>query len=250
MSIHRGGKGYGHISRWPKAASSGPTVASLLTELNAFDATVSTWNPADDSTVSKSAERLSVSAVTTDGPVGQLFDRKAGHDLVATADTARPANTNGLTWDGTSDLMAAVLSTPPATITVGAIYKGTDTTAVAWADNTDNTPLGITWEDASAAGSVSSGTVWVDGVSVTNTRDAVHTAVADGSVHGIEHRAFVTSGWTNLGFSGYVSIAAYRVSGILLPLYILDPAQADYADALVAAHAYRDAVITELGLGN
>jgi hypothetical protein len=228
------------------AAVSGPSLDDLLANVLAWDAAVSGWSAWDQSTASMSEDRVAVTQVSPGGPVGQLFDRKGSLDLSAsTSNSFRPAATDGLTFDGSDDRLVGAAALP-ASATWGGIYRGTKAQGIPLSQA--NSLFVLCWQDGqSLTTSNVSGTSYVDNVLVANNRDTLHAAVADGSPHIIEQRAFTGTGWTTPGISTYTG-SGFPIGGVSVPLPVLDPAGANYAEALIDWQILGGAIIQQLNL--
>src|SRR5574343_319464 len=75
--------------------------------------------------------------------------------------------------------------------------------------------VGVVGEEPSSSaptfGNCGSPTIFVDGVSVANTRGALHSAIGVGDWHILEYRDLDLSAWVNAGFGSYGS--AYMFNG-------------------------------------
>lgn len=247
MSVRWGGRGPGHLSRWPKAvSSSGPTPATTLAELLATNV-YAVWNPADQSTASMSASRTTLVQVSADGPIGQRFDQKGSLDLVAGNDSQRPVLSGGLmTFDGLDDALAYSGALTDATLELFFLVRSGKTALTLLLNNVGATP-GLNWQDGSALSAINtgSGTIHVDGGASLATRDNLQNAAGDDAIHTVEWRGMEGGEFTNgVRFSAPATSA---VDGVLEPICILNADQADIADQRTAAAAYLAALYTHFG---
>ena len=234
MSVHAGGRGPGHTSRF----TGYPSLPALLP----YTATLAAWDASE-----RLGMRVGVGGVgpapQPGNPVGWVKNRAGtGLNLDAGADARCPAYTNGLTFDASNDRLGFV-ATLPAAATVIFIVKGVTATAPFINDGSNTGATAQSGVGAVAGGSAG-GTVLVDGVTKAS-RDDLFTAACNGSRHVIEQSGANFSTWANLYFNGYPGL---QFGGILIPVAVLNEGAGDYATALTAARTLATTVYTRLGI--
>lgn len=230
-----------------------PIAAAASALLSEVGATVkcAVWTPFDTGTLYQDTGETT--AVGAGDPVRVMKDQTAnGLDLIAPSDAARPLATNGLTWDGSADRMRLDPEFPNLSFQSSAFFvvKTTQAQGMMMSTTDPANRFSGTFSDGSAsATSLQSGTTAeiVDGVTVTSTRDGLHTAIADGSWHVVEIQCEL-NGYNDITFGTYAnSPAGWYMTGGFIPIAVIDrSAVSDVAATRAAAKAYGDAIIASL----
>lgn len=167
------------------------------------------------------------------------------YDIEQTVVGSRPIYDNGAVLDGTDDyLRIPADSAFPASTTMVFLAKTSDTAANRLVlDSASSFGDRLRMFDGDAAGACVSGSAWIvataishNGVNVAaDNRDALHTALATGIAGPFILPAAAISAWTGIDVGGNGSNTTDSLSGYLMPVGLMDTAQADYADALAYA---------------
>jgi len=122
------------------------------------------------------------------GPIAQLYD--GVDDGMATAAFAAGTLINGM------DCMIAVRRDSAALSAIGGLYQADQTKYFG--------VIGYTSGDtAGTYGGCGTPTIFVDGVSVANTRGALFDALTVGDFHILEYRGLDLSAWVDAGWGAY-----------------------------------------------
>lgn len=244
----RRGYGFG-FGRHRKRAGGG--AASALPAMKGYAATMAVYDPSDLTTMWQDRAGTTTQAVVGQ-PLGYMKNVKPSATalhMIAPTDARRPVlAATGPSFDGVDDALAdAATAGLPASVTVLALVKTTDTDSIILARNDLTAFIGC-WD--ATAGAVHTGagtpTVKVDGTGYA-TRSALKAAINDGVTHTVLIEAANLSTWNSVGFSNYTG-GAFVLGGTIVPVAILDAAQADYATALTSAQAWAAELKTKLGL--
>jgi hypothetical protein len=225
-----------------------PRVSSAAARLAASAATIAQWYGPSGLTRYQSRTGTADPVTASAQNVGQLIAYKGGatYNLVAPSDSRRPLSTAGLTFDGTDDgLVATVAGANNRTLI--ALVKTSDTTAIIWSDGITNFVTAMDATGGAVASGAGTPTHTVDGGANLTTRVNLRTAAADGAVHRVECAGANLSTWTTLGISSYNG-SSFPLTGVIIPIAMLDSAHADYAAALTLARAVAAQAVTDLAL--
>lgn len=222
-------------------------VTSPAAQLSASAATVAQWY--GPTGLTRTQDRAGNTPVTaTAQTVGKLIAYKGGtsYDMVAPTDGQRASSTAGLTFDGTDDTLIATV-TPGNNRTLIALVKTSDTTCIIWSHGITAFVTAMDGTAGSVASAAGTPTHTVDGGANLTTRVNLRTAAADGSVHRVEVGGADLSTWTTLGISSYNG-SNFQLTGVIIPIAMLDSAHADYAAALTLARTVAGQAVTDLAL--
>ena len=185
-------------------APAGPaygSLASVLEKLAPGTTRSAVWVPG---TEDYQGLNTSTSVTTAGQNVGRWDDQANDFALIATSLSNRATAGTGLAWhvyNGSATEFTNTTITLLAGTTIIMNLRTADTSFVMLEDSGNAANFayaGITANASSTVANAGSPTLWVDGVSTTDTRSALSDALTDDAWHQVEYRGLDVSGWSGI----------------------------------------------------
>lgn len=218
----------------------GDTSLSDLVALLSTSANSAIWLPAGGSDLYSDSARTTPVTAGSGDPVGAIDDYSGnGHHLLQASSGLRPVATNGVTFDGIDDAIAASLTLSADMALVYAI-KTADTAFVP-ASSSSSTVHSLYAASGGAntdiVSSVFGGNVHIDGTQYTSgatTRGAIFNVVGDNAWHRIENRSAALNTQTGLGFGRLMTSSGAWMAGAIAGIILIDNVALGATDAATA----------------
>lgn len=221
-------------------ATGGDTSLADLVALLSTSANSAIWLPAGVSDLYSDSARTTPVTAGSGNPIGAIDDYSGnGHHLLQASSGLRPVATNGATFDGIDDAIAATLTLSTDMALVYAI-KTADTAFVP-ASSASSSVHSLYAASGGAntdiVSAVFGGNVYIDGTQYTSgatTRGAIFNVVGDNAWHRIENRSGDLSAQTGLGFGRLMTSSGAWMAGAIAGIILIDNAALGATDAATA----------------